>query len=81
MADLINLTIDDEAIEAAPGTLVIHTAKQNGIEIPAFCYYQGLRLQAAWPQLSSGGFRHGHGRGGPLTAAAAEWLPHRLTHV
>src|SRR4051794_8947509 len=47
MADLVNLTIDGKAINAAPGTLVIDAAKQNGIEIPAFCYYEGLSLQAA----------------------------------
>src|SRR5215468_3872886 len=47
MADLVNLTIDGKAIKAAPGTLVIDAAKNNGIEIPAFCYYEGLSLQAA----------------------------------
>jgi NADH-quinone oxidoreductase subunit G len=47
MADLVKLTIDGRAIEAAPGTLVIDAAKQAGIEIPAFCYYEGLTLQAA----------------------------------
>jgi len=29
------------------GTLVIDAAKAVGIEIPAFCYYEGLSLQAA----------------------------------
>ncbi len=47
MADLVNLTIDGRAIEAAPGTLVIDAAKRSGIEMPAFCYYEGLTLQAA----------------------------------
>ncbi|MCL4401414.1 MAG: 2Fe-2S iron-sulfur cluster-binding protein [Acidobacteria bacterium] len=47
MADLVKLTIDGQAVEAAPGTLVIDAAKQVGIEIPAFCYYEGLSLQAA----------------------------------
>jgi NADH-quinone oxidoreductase subunit G len=47
MADLVKLTIDGQAIEAAPGTLVIDAAKKAGIEIPAFCYYEGLSLQAA----------------------------------
>ena len=47
MSDLINLTIDGKAVKAAPGTLVINAAKQVGIEIPAFCYYDGLALQAA----------------------------------
>jgi len=47
MADLINLTIDGKPVTAAPGTLVINAAKQAGVEIPAFCYYDGLALQAA----------------------------------
>ena len=47
MSDLINLTIDGKAVEAAPGTLLINAAKQVGIEIPSFCYYDGLSLQAA----------------------------------
>src|SRR3954454_16903945 len=47
MADLVKLTIDGQQVEAAPGTLVIDAAKKAGIEIPAFCYYEGLSLQAA----------------------------------
>ena len=45
--DLITLTIDGKAVKAAPGTLLINAAKQVGIEIPSFCYYDGLSLQAA----------------------------------
>jgi NADH-quinone oxidoreductase subunit G len=47
MADLVKLTIDGQTVEAKPGTLVIDAAKAVGIEIPAFCYYEGLTLQAA----------------------------------
>ena len=47
MADLVNLTIDGKAVQAAPGTLLINAAKNVGIEIPSFCYYDGLTLQAA----------------------------------
>ena len=47
MPDAVKLTIDGRAVEAAPGTLVIDAAKQAGIEVPAFCYYEGLALQAA----------------------------------
>jgi NADH-quinone oxidoreductase subunit G len=47
MADLINLIIDGKPVAAAPGTLVINAAKQVGIEVPSFCYYDGLTLQAA----------------------------------
>jgi NADH-quinone oxidoreductase subunit G len=47
MANTVKLTIDGRPIEAAAGTLVIEAARRNGIEIPAFCYYEGLALQAA----------------------------------
>src|SRR5689334_24237054 len=47
MADLVKLTIDGREVQAAPGTLVIDAAKAAGVEIPAFCYYEGLTLQAA----------------------------------
>jgi NADH-quinone oxidoreductase subunit G len=47
MSDLIKLTIDGRPVEAPPGTLVIDAAKRAGIEIPAFCYWEGLTLQAA----------------------------------
>ncbi len=47
MADPIKFTIDGQPLQALPGTLVINAAKQAGIAIPAFCYYDGLSLQAA----------------------------------
>jgi NADH-quinone oxidoreductase subunit G len=47
MADIVNLTIDGRAIQAPAGTLLIDAAKRSGIEVPAFCYYEGLTLQAA----------------------------------
>jgi NADH-quinone oxidoreductase subunit G len=47
MADPVKFTIDGKRVEAAPGTLVIDAAKRAGIEIPAFCYYEGYSLQAA----------------------------------
>lgn len=47
MADPVKFTIDGREIEAPAGTLVIEAAKQNGIEIPSFCYYEGYSLQAA----------------------------------
>jgi len=43
----VKLTIDGRQIEAPAGTLVIEAARRAGIEIPAFCYYEGLALQAA----------------------------------
>src|SRR6185436_20155087 len=47
MADLVNLTIDGRAVKVPPQTLLIDAAKTVGIEIPAFCYYEGLTLAAA----------------------------------
>jgi NADH-quinone oxidoreductase subunit G len=47
MADLVKFTLDGRELQAAPGTLLITAAKQAGIEIPAFCYYEGYSLQAA----------------------------------
>src|SRR5512145_2721676 len=47
MADLITLTIDGKPVKVPAGTLVIEAAKKAGIEIPAFCYYEGFTLQAA----------------------------------
>jgi NADH-quinone oxidoreductase subunit G len=47
MAAPVKLTIDGKAVTAPPGTLVIDAAKTVGIEIPAFCYYEGLTLAAA----------------------------------
>jgi NADH-quinone oxidoreductase subunit G len=47
MPELVNLTINGKAIQAEKGALLIEVSRQNGIEIPAFCYYEGLTLQAA----------------------------------
>ena len=47
MADLVTFTLNGQSLQAKPGTLVIDAAKQAGINIPAFCYYEGLSLQAA----------------------------------
>ena len=47
MPETVKLTIDGRAIEAEKGKLLIEVARENGTEIPAFCYYEGLSLQAA----------------------------------
>jgi NADH-quinone oxidoreductase subunit G len=47
MAETIQLTINGREIEAEKGRLLIEVARENGIEIPAFCYYEGFTLQAA----------------------------------
>ncbi len=43
----ITLRINDRDMVVAPGTLVIEAACRLGIEVPSFCYYPGLSLQAA----------------------------------
>src|ERR1700723_1908234 len=47
MADTVKFTLDGKVLEAATGTLVIDPPKRAGIEIPAFCYYEGYSLAAA----------------------------------
>ena len=46
MAD-VTITVDGKKITAPAGSLLIEVCKGAGIEIPAFCYYPGLSLQAA----------------------------------
>jgi len=46
MAD-VTLTVDGKKLTAPAGTLLIEACRKVGIEIPAFCYYPGLSLQAA----------------------------------
>jgi NADH-quinone oxidoreductase subunit G len=46
MAD-VTLTVDGKQLTAPAGTLLIEACRKVGIEIPAFCYYPGLSLQAA----------------------------------
>src|SRR5215467_1497173 len=45
--ELVKLTINGRQVEAEKGTLLIEAARQAGIEIPSFCYYEGYSLQAA----------------------------------
>jgi NADH-quinone oxidoreductase subunit G len=49
MADqkLVTLKINDREVQVAPGTLVIEATRRIGTEVPSFCYYPGLSLQAA----------------------------------
>ncbi|HLJ75782.1 MAG TPA: NADH-quinone oxidoreductase subunit NuoG [Acidobacteriaceae bacterium] len=46
MAD-VTFTVDGRKLTAPAGTLLIEACRMHGIEIPAFCYYPGLSLQAA----------------------------------
>ena len=46
MAD-VTFIVDGKKLTAPSGTLLIDACRKAGIEIPAFCYYPGLSLQAA----------------------------------
>src|SRR5882762_2198132 len=46
MAD-VTFKVDGQTLTAPAGTLLIDACKSAGIQIPAFCYYPGLSLQAA----------------------------------
>jgi NADH-quinone oxidoreductase subunit G len=43
----IGFTLNGKKVTVPAGTLVIEAAKCEGIEVPSFCYYPGLSLQAA----------------------------------
>ncbi len=43
----VTFTVDGKKLRAPAGTLLIDACRKAGIEIPAFCYYPGLSLQAA----------------------------------
>jgi NADH-quinone oxidoreductase subunit G len=43
----VTLKIDGREVTVPPSTLVIEAARRMGIEVPSFCYYPGLSLQAA----------------------------------
>jgi len=43
MSDLVNLTIDGQAVSVPKGTNVLEAAKQLGIDISAFCYHPASR--------------------------------------
>ncbi len=47
MAELVKLNINGREIQAEKGALLIEVARQNGIEVPAFCYHEDYTLQAA----------------------------------
>src|SRR5215469_16707869 len=43
----VTFTVDGKKLTAPAGSLLIEACRKAGIEIPAFCYYPGLSLQAA----------------------------------
>jgi len=44
---LVTLKINDRDVQVPAGTLVIEATKTIATEVPSFCYYPGLSLQAA----------------------------------
>jgi NADH-quinone oxidoreductase subunit G len=44
---LIHLKINDRDVQVPQGTLLIEATRRIGTEVPSFCYYPGLSLQAA----------------------------------
>src|ERR1700693_780262 len=44
---LVTFKLNDRELQVPAGTLVIEAAKQIATEVPSFCYYPGLSLQAA----------------------------------
>jgi NADH-quinone oxidoreductase subunit G len=46
-AKQITFTLNGQMVTTPAGTLVIEAAKREGVEVPSFCYYPGLSLQAA----------------------------------
>ena len=43
----VTFTLNGQKVTTPAGTLVLEAAKAQGIEVPSFCYYPGLSLQAA----------------------------------
>jgi NADH-quinone oxidoreductase subunit G len=43
----VTIQVDGKTLTAPAGALLIDVCRKAGIEIPAFCYYPGLSLQAA----------------------------------
>jgi NADH-quinone oxidoreductase subunit G len=43
----VTFSLNGQQITTPAGTLVIEAAKRQGVEVPSFCYYPGLSLQAA----------------------------------
>jgi NADH-quinone oxidoreductase subunit G len=44
---IVTITVNGKKLTAPAGALLIDVCRKAGIEIPAFCYYPGLSLQAA----------------------------------
>ena len=42
-AEVLQLTVDGEAVEARPGELLIDACERNGVYIPRFCYHPRMK--------------------------------------
>lgn len=47
MSEIISLTIDDREFEAEEGKPILEVARDNGIDIPALCYNEGVEPYGA----------------------------------
>src|SRR3989304_22722 len=47
MPDTVKISVDGRELQTRSGTLLIEACRAAGIEVPSFCYYPGLSLQAA----------------------------------
>jgi NADH-quinone oxidoreductase subunit G len=47
MVDMVKLKIDGREVEAPKGKLLIEVCKENGTDVPNFCYYPDLTPQAS----------------------------------
>jgi len=46
MTDPINLTIDNQTVQAAPGSTILQVARSLGIEIPTICVHEATQPNA-----------------------------------
>ena len=44
---MVNLTIDGKQIRAEEGNVILETARENGIDIPALCHHEAVRPYGA----------------------------------
>lgn len=45
--ELVNITINGQQFQVAKGARLIDACRENGFDIPSFCYYSDLALQAS----------------------------------
>src|SRR4029077_5540356 len=45
--EIVNVTVNGKAIQVPKGARLIDVCRENGYDIPSFCYYSDLALQAS----------------------------------